>query len=115
MEANLGTNSEIIADSAEPKSIEELSRMGWRVYPASKGPDSVRNSIDILKRWRINVTQRSVNLRKELNAYRWRVDKNGQFFNPPQPVDFDNHAIDALRYLALNKLSQPNSGKYSIM
>ncbi|HZX58864.1 MAG TPA: phage terminase large subunit, partial [Mucilaginibacter sp.] len=47
-DAGLSKNTEIIADSAEPKSIEELRRMGWRVIPAKKGADSVKLSIDIL-------------------------------------------------------------------
>jgi phage terminase large subunit len=105
---------EITADSAEPKSIEELSRVGWNVRPAAKGPDSVKNSIDILKRYKINVTQRSTNLRKELNAYRWKVDKKTNL-TLNEPVDIDNHAVDALRYLALNRLANTGSGKYSII
>jgi phage terminase large subunit len=65
-----------------------------------------------LKRYKLNITQRSVNLRKELNAYRWKVDRTTNL-TLNQPVDIDNHAVDALRYLALNKLAQKNSGKYS--
>jgi len=95
-------NTEIIADSAEPKSIEELTRMGWHVSPAKKGADSVNNSIDILKRYKLNITRRSVNLRKELARYKWKVDRSGKPLN--EPVDTWNHLIDPLRYVALNKL-----------
>jgi phage terminase large subunit len=95
-------NTEIIADSAEPKSIEEFKRMGWFISGAKKGPDSINNSIDILKRYKINVTRTSVNLRKELDRYKWRVDKTGKTIN--EAVDSYNHLIDALRYVALNKL-----------
>ncbi|RFZ90475.1 hypothetical protein D0C36_22080 [Mucilaginibacter conchicola] len=98
----LTKNTEIIADSAEPKSIEELRRLGWFVTPAKKGADSVSNSIDILKRYTINVTRRSVNLRKELGKYTWRTDAAGKPIN--QPIDQNNHLIDPLRYVALNKL-----------
>lgn len=94
---------EIIADSAEPKSIEELKRMGWYITGAKKGPDSVKNGIDILKRYRINVTRNSVNLRKELERYTWKKDRLGVTLN--EPVDLFNHLIDPLRYVALNKLS----------
>lgn len=113
-EAGMPVSREIIADSAEPKSIAELGNYGWNVWPAAKGPDSVKNSIDILKRYKINVTQRSTNLRKELNAYRWKVDKKTNL-TLNEPVDIDNHAVDALRYLALNKLANAASGKYSII
>ena len=101
----------IVADSAEPKSIEELRRMGWRVEGANKGKDSILNGIDILKRFRINVTNRSINLLKELNAYKWK-EKDGNATNVP--IDSFNHGMDALRYLALNKLAEKNRGKYAI-
>lgn len=104
---------EIVADSAEPKSIEELTRLGWNMRPAKKGPDSIKASIDILKRYKLNITQRSVNIRKELNSYRWKEDKNGMVTNAV--TDYENHAIDALRYVALNLLTQANSGQYSII
>jgi len=102
LQAGINKSTEIIADSAEPKSIEELKRLGWHIKGAKKGPDSVKNSIDILKRFRINVTRQSVNLRKELARYKWRVDKSGKTLN--EPVDTWNHLIDPLRYVALNKL-----------
>ena len=99
-------NTEIIADSAEPKSIEELNRLGWNIRGAKKGVDSVKNSIDILKRYPINITRRSVNLRKEMGRYKWRVDRSGRSIN--EPVDSWNHLIDPLRYVALHKLKINN-------
>lgn len=105
----MSKNEEIIADSAEPKSIEELKRMGWHVTAAKKGADSVKNSIDILKRYKINVTRNSVNLRNELSRYKWRVDKWGKTIN--EPVDTWNHLIDPLRYVALNKLKVSSDAK----
>jgi phage terminase large subunit len=103
---------EIIADSAEPKSIEEIRRMGFNIKPATKGPDSVLNGIDILKRKRIHVTKQSVNLLKELNNYKWITDKNGNKLN--KPVDMFNHGLDAVRYVALNKMKVDNKGMYNI-
>lgn len=105
--AGISKNSEIVADSAEPKSIEELRRLGWNMIPARKGTDSVNHSIDILKRYRLNVTRSSVNLRKELSRYTWKTDASGRSLN--QPVDTCNHLIDPLRYVALNKLNQQPS------
>ncbi len=101
-EARMSKNIEIVADSAEPKSIEELRRLGWRVTGAKKGADSIKSSIDILKRYRINVTRQSVNLRNELARYKWKTDRSGRVLN--EPVDTCNHLIDPLRYVALNKL-----------
>ncbi len=111
---NIG-RSEVIADSSEPKSIAEIKTMGFNVVGAEKGPDSVNNSIDILKRFKINITAKSTNLIKEFKRYKWKVDKNGNVLN--EPVDYMNHGIDATRYFALNKLSQYQkySGKYTIL
>ena len=103
---------EIIADSAEPKSIEEIRRFGFNIKPAHKGPDSINNGIDILKRHVIHVTKQSINLIKELNNYKWFTDKNNNKLN--KPVDMFNHALDAVRYVALNKLKVSNQGNYNI-
>jgi phage terminase large subunit len=98
-----------VGDSAEPKTIEELRRLGLRIEPAKKGPDSVNAGINILKKYKLNVTRGSVNLLKELGAYKWKVDKaTGRPTNVP--IDKFNHALDAVRYVALNKLQQPAGG-----
>jgi phage terminase large subunit len=109
----LGVNGRIVADSAEPKSIAELSAYGWQIEGAKKGPDSIRQSINTLKRYKLNVTQRSNNLKKELNGYKWKQNKDGKLDN--EPVDFLNHAIDALRYASLNILDNPTSGRYAFL
>lgn len=96
---------QIIADSAEPKSIEELRRLGCRIEPARKGADSVRVGISTLQRYNLCVTRRSANVRKELNNYKWKVDGSGNITN--EPVDMYNHSLDALRYVALNRLQAP--------
>ncbi|HEY4198369.1 MAG TPA: terminase large subunit, partial [Mucilaginibacter sp.] len=102
----ISKRTEIIADSAEPKSIEELRRLGWRITGVKKGPDSIKNSIDILKRYQLNITRSSVNLRNELGRYKWLTDRSGRALN--EPVDRWNHLIDPLRYIALNKLKINN-------
>jgi phage terminase large subunit len=106
------SHEEIIADSAEPKSIQELTNQQFRVNGAEKGADSIKNSIDILKRYKLNITQDSSNLIKELRTYKWMLDKTGNSIN--KPVDYNNHAIDAIRYVALNKLGHNNNGVYHI-
>jgi phage terminase large subunit len=102
---------EIVCDSAEPKSINELRLQGFNTQPAQKGHDSVKIGIDILKRYSINVTKNSTNLIKELRAYQWETDREGKLTG--NPVDHSNHAIDAVRYFALNKLNNRPRGKYA--
>lgn len=104
--------TQVIADSAEPKSIQELSNAGIYAEPAKKGADSVKASIDLLKQYKLNITHDSYNLIKELRSYKWRVDKvSGKSMN--EPVDFNNHLIDAIRYVALNRINK-NIGHYRI-
>jgi phage terminase large subunit len=101
---------EVFCDSAEPKSIEEIYRMGWNVKPTIKG--SVNIGIDMIRRYKLFVTERSINLIKELRNYKYIEDKNGQLTN--KPVDAFNHGLDALRYSVVNRLSRPNYGTYAI-
>ena len=101
---------ELICDSAEPKSIEELRRQGFNVQPALKGADSINIGIDILKRYELCVTKRSTNLIKELRAYQWETDREGKLTG--KPIDTMNHLIDPLRYVGLLRLNNRPSGKY---
>jgi phage terminase large subunit len=94
----------IVADSAEPKSIEDLRRASFRIEGAKKGADSIRNSIDTLQAFKLNVTKSSINLIKELRNYKWVTDNDGK--HTSQPIDNYNHAIDAVRYVALNRLKK---------
>jgi phage terminase large subunit len=89
-------SDEIVADSAEPKSIEELYRMRFNVHPCKKGADSIRNGINSMKEYKINITPRSVNLQREFSSYSWKQDKNGIWLR--EPIDCFNHGIDAARY-----------------
>lgn len=100
---------EVYADSAEPKSIKELSRYGFRIVGAKKGRDSVNFGIGILQEQKIVITKRSHNLKDELNRYQWKVDREGNTTNIP--IDSFNHCIDAMRYLAIMKLQKRNSAK----
>lgn len=95
---------EIYADSAEPKSIDEIKKYGHRVYPTKKGPDSILAGINLLQEQQMLVTKRSHNLKKELTNYSWKKDKNGNTMNVP--IDIWNHCIDSIRYLALVKLGK---------
>ena len=99
----------IIADSAEPKSITELKNLGLRVESARKGNDSIRLGIDVLRRYRWHVTRGSVNVRKELANYKWQEGPDGEPTN--KPIDVFNHALDAIRYVAINRLFTPPQHK----
>jgi phage terminase large subunit len=107
---NVDKGQYIICDSAEPKSIQELANYGFKVEGAQKGADSIRISIDALKRDRFYVTKSSTNLIKELRSYTWAKDKQGNVQD--KPVDYMNHAIDAVRYFALNNIVNNTRGVY---
>ena len=111
-EYNIDRYLEIYADSAEPKSIEEVRRMGFNIKPTTKGPDSIMNGIDILKRHKIHVTRDSTNVIQEFRRYKWITDKDGNKLN--KPIDSFNHSLDAIRYVALAKLREHKKGAYAI-
>lgn len=86
----------VIADSAEPKSIDEIASYGISIAGAEKGKDSIVHGIALVQAQRISMTKRSVNLIKEYRNYLWLTDKNGKIVNEPDG-GFD-HSMDALRY-----------------
>jgi phage terminase large subunit len=100
------SNVLVIADSAEPKSIDEISSYGVNIIGAKKGKDSVNQGIQFVQGQRISVTRRSFNLIKEYRNYLWTTDKDGKIINVPEGgLD---HALDALRYgLASYRISEP--------
>lgn len=87
----------IVADSSEPKSIEEIKRAGINIIGAIKGPDSVNNGLDLMRRNDLYITSNSTNLIKEIKNYCWITDNEGKSLNTP--IDDFNHGIDASRYL----------------
>ena len=111
-EFRIDRQSEIIGDSAEPKSIEEIYRQGFNIKPAKKGA-GIHLGIDIMRRYKLHITKDSLNAIKEFRGYKWATDKNGDVLNTP--VKVNDHLIDATRYLCLNKLSINHSGKYYIL
>ena len=86
----------VIADSSEPKSIDEIKGYGILIQPAQKGVGSINQGIQRLQDQKISVTKRSVNLIKEYRGYMWATDREGNNMNVP--IDKNNHAIDAIRY-----------------
>ena len=102
----------IYADSAEPRLIAELRRMGHNIFPSLKGKDSVNAGIDLLKRYKIHILADSTNAISEFRNYKWREDKSGTLINVPE--DKHNHIIDPCRYATYSILSRPNFGKYTL-
>ena len=103
---------EIYADSAEPKSISELKRFGFQVKPVEKGRDSINYGIQIIQQKHILVTRRSKNLLDEFSKYSWKKNRDGGY--DTTPIDSNNHACDALRYISTMKLGVRKENKVTM-
>ena len=105
---------EIFCDSSEPRSIEELYRMGFNAKAVKKGPDSIKFGISVLQNHKIHIHKKSQNLINEMYSYQYATDKHGYVTDTPEGgLD---HLLDAARYVAMMKLTQKatNKGKYVI-
>lgn len=92
---------QIVADSAEPKSNDDLIRLGiTRIKPSVKGKDSIINGIQAIQGYKIIVNTRCKNAFMELSTYCWDKDKQGKSVN--RPIDSNNHLMDAMRYAFQN-------------
>lgn len=102
---NMGYGKErITADSAEPKSIDELYDLGLKgISGARKGKDSINNGIQFIQGYKIIVHPRCVNFLTEISNYTWAKDKFDKPIN--KPIDMFNHLMDAMRY-ALEKFME---------
>lgn len=89
-------NKRIIADSAEPKSIDRLKTLGCSVVPAAKGPGSILAGIDFIQSCDIYIHPTCKNTIKELSTYQWELNASNKPIN--KPLDKNNHAMDAIRY-----------------
>ena len=105
---------EIWADSAEPRLIEEIYRSGFNIKPVTKGKDSIKFGIAVMKNYKINILKTSQNLINEFYAYQYITDKYGYVTDTPEGgLD---HLIDAARYACMMRLSQKaqSKGTYAI-
>ena len=93
---------EFICESADPRLIDEIYNAGVDIKAVQKFPGSIKAGIMKMQQYRIHITSRSTNVRKEFNNYTWRQDKEGKWLN--EPIDCYNHAIDACRYVVLQKI-----------
>lgn len=105
---------EIWCDSSEPRSVEELYRLGFNAKAVKKGPDSIKFGISVLQNWRINVLRSSQNLINEMYGYQYLTDKHG--YTTDRPEEGLDHLMDAMRYVALMKLTQTaqKKGTYAL-
>ncbi len=97
-------NTLVVADSAEPKSIDEIKEYGVNIIPAEKGPGSINTGIAFMQSQRISYTKRSTKIKMEYENYSWMVNKDGLTLNVPKP-GFD-HSMDGTRY-AFSTLRTP--------
>lgn len=95
----------VVADSAEPKSIDEIKTYGINIVGAEKGSDSVRSGIQLVQDQKISVTKRSVNIINEYRNYLWETDKQGIILNVPEHTF--SHSMDAIRYAIVSLKKQP--------
>lgn len=99
------TKELITADSAEPKSIDELKALGLRrIRGARKGKDSIANGIQNIQNYEIIVAPHCVNFLREIGNYAWEINRAGDKLNVP--ADDNNHLMDAMRY-AMEDISKP--------
>ncbi|WP_394700988.1 PBSX family phage terminase large subunit [uncultured Ilyobacter sp.] len=103
------SKEKITADSAEPKSIDELRDLGLRrVSGAAKGKDSINNGIQFIQGFKIYIHPRCVNFITEISNYTWDKDRFGNTIN--KPIDDFNHLMDAFRYAVEDFVSKPKIG-----
>lgn len=97
--------AEIYADSAEPKSIEEIKQAGYNIIPAVKGADSIRAGIKFILSKEVFYTENSSNLIYEKDNYTYALDGNKE--PTDRPIDKYNHTKDAERYAVYTKYAVP--------
>ena len=108
LKAGVSQHASIVGDSAEPKSLETLRRLGWRnIRPALKGQDSVRAGIDTINSYEVYADPMSFNLRLEYDNYVYRQGTD-------KPVDDWSHLMDALRYAVGTQLRIGSSSAYAL-
>lgn len=88
----------VIADSAEPKSIDEIKSYGLFILPAVKGQGSKNQGVQFVQDQRMSMTKRSINIIKEYRNYLWEKDKDGRITGDSEPEHEFSHSMDAIRY-----------------
>jgi len=107
---SLDVKGTIYADSSEPKSITEIRRYGFDIRPCKKGTDSINFGVSLLQENSLLVTSKSTNMINELRSYIWATDREGNSLN--KPIDNYNHCIDAMRYIAIEKMKNKKKTRF---
>ncbi len=92
----------VIAESADPRLVQEIYRAGIDIHPVNKYPGSIEAGIMKMQELRLCITKRSTDVIREFKNYTYRQDKEGKWLS--QPIDAWNHAIDAVRYVVLSEI-----------
>lgn len=93
-----------MSESADPRLVKEIKNSGVKIYPVIKGAGSIEASISVMQGYRILVTERSLNLIKEIKNYTWKFDeKSKRFVNEPADGQAD-HLLDAARYWVMGEI-----------
>lgn len=101
-------NQIIMADSAEPKSIQEIRNAGFNIHPVKKGPDSVRYGINAVKSVKTHLFAESTDLIEEKQTYKWKVDRDETVLQ--EPAKFHDHLMDAERYVMMRLKGKVKAG-----
>ena len=110
-ENDIDKNYEIVADSSEPKSIEQLRRAGFRIRGVKKGDGSVLFGLQKMRTFKIFIKDTSTDLITEFKNYKFKRDRSGRLTNVPEGQD---HLLDALRYVVMEFVDKPKV-KYSFL
>lgn len=105
-------NKKIISESADPRLIDEIYNAGLNIHAVEKYQGSIMAGITKMQEYKIFITKRSTNIKKEFDNYVYDQDKEGRYIN--QPVDEFNHAIDAARYVILQEVIGKNRKKINL-
>lgn len=93
----------IYCDAAKPDAIKEIKNAGYNAKGAKKGKGSIVFGIQTMQQYKINITKSSTNLIKEIRKYKW-LEKDGELLS--EPIDKDNHLMDAMRYWGYMSLTK---------
>lgn len=104
--AGLKRHFKVISESADPRLVQEIYNAGIDVHPVKKYAGSVLAGIQFMQGLKLVVCKNSFNVKKEVNNYTYRQDKDGHWLN--EPIDAYNHALDAVRYVCMNELMGKN-------